>query len=276
MVAMRAPPQKPPHVASRLIIGSLHEETETPCQDLIRTRPSTYLILDGHGPSGQEVATLAADALLSALSALATPPKPDPALLRAAISTAASVVARSPHAAASGATASLAVIAGKTAAVANVGDSSVVWARAGKHAELVSECHRPERPVERARVEKCGGVVQHGYLGDGRVGGKLIAVSRALGDMDVRAIGVVDVPYVTTVVAEGRDDFLILATDGLWDAHGGIGAQEAVDLVRGCFEDDLEDGGVGLACDVLVDFARGRARLPLDDLAVVVVRFGCA
>lgn len=178
----------------------------------------------------------------------------------------------SPEAADSGTTASVVIVAGRMVAVGNVGDSTVVWARGGREAVVLTESHRPDVKMERERVERVGGVVQNGYLGDGEPFGKIIGVTRALGDLDVRRFGVVATPFVRQVGVEGGD-FLVLATDGLWDAHGGVAPQRVVDVVRECLEGGGEDGvGVGEAVERLVDLARGRDRLPIDDVAIVVVR----
>jgi len=121
---------------------------------------------------------------------------------------------------------------------ANVGDSRAVLSRRNMAIEL-TEDHKPNNPNELARIKKLGGTVKwYGYLdpegkpveGTGvyRINGNL-AVARAIGDRTER-------PFVSGEVeirqfsrdAEG-DQFVILASDGLWDV---MTSEEAVDLVH--------------------------------------------
>lgn len=236
-----------------------------------------HAVLDGHGPHGDAVAKRAADVLIAAAAErVKKVPRADDndalaEALRSAFVAAAESVDAGDDAAASGATASLALFAPPLLTVANVGDSTVVWARNGQEARVVSVNHHAGDRGERDRVERVGGVVRNGYLSDGDPLGKMISVTRALGDLDVRAIGVVSEPAVRQVVMEGKDDFVILATDGLWDAHGGVSPQQAVDRVRECFE---EEGSLSEACAELMAMAKGKSAFPIDDAAVVVVRPG--
>ena len=126
---------------------------------------------------------------------------------------------------------------------ANVGDSRAVLCRTtgddnAPSAVLLTEDHKPDAPVERARVEGLGGTVKwYGFkddegdpvpgLGAYRVNGNL-AVSRSFGDKLER-------PYVTaepdvkrTPRDLVRDKFIVIASDGLWDV---MTNQEAVEHV---------------------------------------------
>ncbi|KAK3230509.1 hypothetical protein Dsin_002390 [Dipteronia sinensis] len=110
-----------------------------------------------------------------------------------------------------GSTASTAVLLGNRLLVANVGDSRVVACRAGSAIPLSID-HKPDRDDERQRIEGAGGIII--WAGTWRVGG-VLAISRAFGDKLLK-------PYV---VAEpeiqeeeiGGVDFLIIASDGLWN-----------------------------------------------------------
>jgi len=108
--------------------------------------------------------------------------------------------------------------------VANVGDSRAVMSSGGT-AVALSNDHKPNRPDERRRIQSHGGFVQ--VLGVPRVNG-VLAVSRAFGDSSLK-------PYITSApeIAEvelgaiGEDEFIIVASDGLWDVFGN---QDAVDF----------------------------------------------
>jgi len=110
---------------------------------------------------------------------------------------------------------------------ANVGDSRAVLSRNGTAYNLTRD-HKPDDPVERERIERVGGeVVWHGHQdrrtgepipGTGlyRVNGNL-AMSRAIGDRSERP-AVTAAPEISVVAMDPElDDFLVLATDGLWD-----------------------------------------------------------
>lgn len=268
--------------ASRTSIGSIHDEYGTACQDVAITTIlpsgiSLHAVLDGHGPLGDIIASEAAQSLLTAAAdRLHHVPCNDldarHRALSAAFAAAAEAVDANQGAVESGTTATLVAIGAGVVTVANVGDSAVVWARAGRVAEIISRNHRTVDLEERDRVQRAGGVVRGEYLSNGDLGGKVIAVTRALGDLDVRAVGVVSTPHVRHVELEGTDDFLIIATDGLWDAHGGIPPQQSVDIVRMVFTQMPHQPAVKEACDELLSFAKGTCRLPIDDFAVIVLR----
>jgi serine/threonine protein phosphatase PrpC len=126
---------------------------------------------------------------------------------------------------------------GRTLVVANVGDSRAVLSRGRKALDLTTD-HKPNDKKERERVEKLGGTVQwHGYFdarkrpipgtGVWRINGNL-AVARAIGDASEQ-------PFVGSEADTGRtsctreDEFVVLASDGLWDV---MGSQEAVSFVH--------------------------------------------
>lgn len=125
----------------------------------------------------------------------------------------------------------------KTIVTANVGDSRAVLSRNGTAYDL-SKDHKPDDPEEEARIEALGGKVV--WCGDVdlqgnpipeegiyRVNGNL-ALSRAVGDRSERPHVVAD-PDVTFVsMQEGEDNFIVVATDGLWDVFG---SQDAVEFV---------------------------------------------
>ncbi|GAB0492374.1 hypothetical protein MMPV_003636 [Pyropia vietnamensis] len=115
-------------------------------------------------------------------------------------------------------------------AVANVGDSRAVLYRsvaaaaaAGVPAVVpLSRDHVATDAAEAAAVAARGGTVTAG-----RVNG-VLAVSRALGDAGVKPAAAADAEVVTTRLGPA-DEFLVLASDGLWDV---VGVAEVARLVR--------------------------------------------
>ncbi|WVZ69422.1 hypothetical protein U9M48_018210 [Paspalum notatum var. saurae] len=111
-----------------------------------------------------------------------------------------------------GATAVVAVVSPRSIVVANCGDSRAVLCRGGVPVPL-SDDHKPERPDETERVEAAGGYVIH--WNGCRVWG-LLSTSRAIGDQYMKPFISAE-PEVTVTARTDKDEFLILASDGLWD-----------------------------------------------------------
>jgi protein phosphatase 1L len=155
-----------------------------------------------------------------------------------------------------GSTASTALLVGDRLLVANVGDSRAVISRGGKAVALSTD-HKPNRTDERQRIEDAGGVVM--WAGTWRVGG-VLAVSRAFGDRLLKQYVVADPEIQEDTIKEGVD-FLVLASDGLWDV---VSNQDAVSMVATI--PDAEEAANKLTGEA---FRRGSA----DNITCVIVRF---
>lgn len=185
-------------------------------------------------------------------------------------STAAAAVGQN-QAEGSGSTAVVALVGGGHVAVANCGDSRAVLSRGGRAVPLSFD-HKPERPDEMKRVESLGGqvVFWNGY----RVLG-VLAMSRAIGDHCLRPFVIPD-PEVRTVEVGADDDFLILASDGLWDALSNDDACNAAARALARWRQSpageqqrTRRSGEQLAADVLVRLAIARGSV--DNVSAVVV-----
>ncbi|KAK3152147.1 hypothetical protein QOZ80_2BG0155040 [Eleusine coracana subsp. coracana] len=155
-----------------------------------------------------------------------------------------------------GSTASTAIVVGDRLIVANVGDSRAVVCKGGE-AIAVSKDHKPDRSEERQRIEDAGGFVM--WAGTWRVGG-VLAVSRAFGDKLLKQYVVAD-PDIKEEVVDKTLEFLILASDGLWDV---VSNEEAVAMVR-----PIQDPEQAAEKLLLEAFQRGSS----DNITVVIVRF---
>ncbi|XP_078478288.1 LOW QUALITY PROTEIN: protein phosphatase 1L-like [Lampetra planeri] len=145
--------------------------------------------------------------------------------------------------------------------VANVGDSRAVLCDAQGSAVALSHDHKPHQLKERQRIKRAGGFIS--YNGSWRVQG-VLAMSRSLGDFPLKRMGVVTAePDVTAVdLRATRPRFLLMASDGLWDAFG---SQEAVAFVG----ERLGEPHLGAKSVALQAFYRGCP----DNITVVVVRY---
>ncbi|KZV31683.1 hypothetical protein F511_00487 [Dorcoceras hygrometricum] len=155
-----------------------------------------------------------------------------------------------------GSTASTAILVGDRLLVANVGDSRAVICRAG-NAIAVSRDHKPDRTDERQRIEDAGGFVM--WAGTWRVGG-VLAVSRAFGDRLLKQYVVAD-PEIQEEKVDDTLEFLILASDGLWDV---VTNEEAVSMTKPI--QDPEEAAKRLMQEA---YQRGSA----DNITIVIVRF---
>lgn len=97
--------------------------------------------------------------------------------------------------------------------VAHAGDCRAVLSRGGVPVVL-TEDHKASREDERARIEALGGHVDD-FTGTWRVQG-IMAVTRGIGDAHLKEY-ITSVPETRRVDLEGKEDFIVLASDGLWD-----------------------------------------------------------
>ncbi|KAK3229646.1 hypothetical protein Dsin_001527 [Dipteronia sinensis] len=191
----------------------------------------------------------------------------------------------------SGATATVMFIGNDMLFISHVGDSSVVLSRSGK-AEVLTNPHRPYGNSkgslqEIKRIREAGG-----WIVNGRICGD-IAVSRAFGDIRFKTKKnemlkkgveegrwsekfisrvqfnkdlVIALPDIFQVSLGSDAEFLLLASDGLWDY---INSSDAVTFVR----DQLrQHGDVQVACEALARAALDRRSQ--DNVSVVIADLG--
>ncbi|XP_023538496.1 uncharacterized protein LOC111799255 [Cucurbita pepo subsp. pepo] len=117
-----------------------------------------------------------------------------------------------------------ALIQGEELVVSNLGDCRAVLSRGGV-AEAVTKDHRVEQEDERKRIENKGGYVEI-HRGAWRVHG-VLSVSRSIGDAHLKDWVLAEPDSKVLLLSEDME-FLVLATDGLWEK---VGNQETVDVV---------------------------------------------
>ncbi|XP_035179808.1 protein phosphatase 1K, mitochondrial [Oxyura jamaicensis] len=131
----------------------------------------------------------------------------------------------------SGTTATVALLQdGIQLVVASVGDSRALLCRKGKAMKLTID-HTPERKEEKERIRKSGGFVAWNSLGQPHVNGRL-AMTRSIGDLDLKNSGVIAQPETKRVQLHHADDsFLVLTTDGI---NFMVNSQEICDFINQC------------------------------------------
>ncbi|KTG41710.1 hypothetical protein cypCar_00024392 [Cyprinus carpio] len=160
-----------------------------------------------------------------------------------------------------GTTCLIALLSDRELTVANVGDSRGVLCDKDGNAVALSHDHKPYQLKERKRIKRAGGFIS--FNGSWRVQG-ILAMSRSLGDYPLKNLNVVipDPDILTFDLDKLQPEFMILASDGLWDAFSN---EEAVRFVR----ERLDEPHFGAKSIVLQSFYRGCP----DNITVMVVKF---
>ena len=145
-----------------------------------------------------------------------------------------------------GCTAVVCMLRGSELFVANAGDSRAVLCRAGE-ALALSVDHKPALESEINRIKAAGGFITD----QGRVNGNL-NLTRSIGDLRYKLDESLP-PKAQIITAEpdifrydldrAKDEFVIVACDGIWDC---MTNQEAVDFVRPRVQ-------AGVALDTIVE-----------------------
>ncbi|KAK2992756.1 hypothetical protein RJ640_023269 [Escallonia rubra] len=157
--------------------------------------------------------------------------------------------------------------------ISHVGDSSAVLSRSGK-AEVLTDSHRPYGRTkvslqEIKRINEAGG-----WIVNGRICGD-ISVSRAFGDMrfktkknEINFSGdlVTASPDVFQVSLGSDAEFVLLASDGLWDY---MNSSDAINFARNQLR---KHGNVQMACEALAQAALDRRSQ--DNVTIVIADLG--
>lgn len=107
--------------------------------------------------------------------------------------------------------------------VGNLGDTRAVICTDKHIARRVSIDHKVSNPSETDRITSEGGTILKG-----RVAGQL-AITRALGDLELKQYGVSCVPDYDEFEVTEQTKYMIVASDGLWDV---CEDQQAIELCK--------------------------------------------
>lgn len=245
-------------------------------------KTALFAVYDGHGPGGETVSQFSlnevqrrleshgafltnlpvalTDTFLAVDHALRSEPGIDPLF--------------------AGSTACVALFRDTTLTMANAGDSRAVCARRASSGALIAidltKDQNPDDPHELIRIQQRGGFVTpppapglsaRVWL-DAECTQVGLAMARSLGDHAVGTVGVIAQPVISTHCVQSEDEFMILATDGVWEF---ISSQEAVDIVGSNIQH-----GASKACQVLIETAAKRWKAEegayRDDITAIVVK----
>lgn len=291
-----------------LITQKINQDRGIVVQNFARSDQQTALfgVFDGHGRRGECVADYVMHEIPNRLR---NHPKYKSNLHQALVETYLSVDADMKQKADiepfhSGSTACIAILQGSNLTVSNVGDSRAVIGRRRKGEQgggkakyslpggptvdlsrmrydsiSLTKDQNAKDPVEKRRVIKSGGFVAEPrepglpariYL-DKECTLVGLAMSRSLGDHNMKQIGVIANPVITHhMVVADQDEFLILASDGVWEF---ISSKEAVRIVGDCLDKGLT------ASEASIQLIRHAMKLwkkiegdYRDDITAIVVR----
>jgi protein phosphatase 1L len=126
-----------------------------------------------------------------------------------------------------GSTATLLLERDRHLSIAWVGDSRALLVTV-QGCDVLTPDHRIDRADERQRVLAAGASLAPPYVVDPTLGQGLM-MTRALGDRELRRIGVVAKPEVVTLAPGATAQGFVVATDGLWDV---VTNEEAASICR--------------------------------------------
>lgn len=149
--------------------------------------------------------------------------------------------------------------------IMNLGDSRCVISKKNI-GQTITKDHKPNWPDEKRRIQKMGGEIYFDGA-DWRIGD--LSVSRSFGDLDSKPY-ISCIPDIYRYKISHREQFMIIACDGLWDV---INTQDATNfIISQCY--DLESNRINKKTNI----AKMLAELALkkgstDNVSVIVVFF---
>lgn len=178
------------------------------------------------------------------------------------------------HAIHAGATAIVAVIAGRTLTIANAGDSRAVLCRGGEKPTTIalSLDHKPMQERELTRIRNAGGFVN----AFGRVNGNL-NLSRSIGDLKYKQVAsmppekqiITAHPDIKQIELTSDDEFIILGCDGIWDC---LTNEKAVEYVMERINTkSLTDIGIEMLNFIISDDPRITQGIGGDNMTILIV-----
>lgn len=182
----------------------------------------------------------------------------------------------------SGTTALTIVRQGDLIVMANIGDSRAILGTISDDGSLVpvqlTVDLKPNLPQEIERITQRKGRISSSedepgvyrvWLPKGDTpSGPGLAISRAFGDYFIKDFGLISEPEVTERKITRRDQFVILATDGVWDV---ISNQQAVDIVSS--SPGREESSKRLVAHAVRAWKRKRPGLAMDDISAICLFF---
>ena len=167
---------------------------------------------------------------------------------------------------------------GQKLVTANVGDSRGILHKKNKVIPLSID-QKPNDPEEQKRIESLGGEVSQ-YEEDGEKSGPFrvwkkgemfpgIAMSRSIGDFLASTLGVIPEPVVREELIDDDTEFIIVASDGVWEF---LSNEDVCEIVQPYYQKDDPEG----ACRALIKKSTewwNKEDIVVDDITAIAVFF---
>lgn len=180
----------------------------------------------------------------------------------------------------SGTTCVMVLQVGERLVISNVGDSrAIIVKKDGKSVKALSVDQKPNDPEEQQRIIANGGEVAQ-YEEDGEKSGPFrvwkkgemypgIAMSRSIGDLIASTLGVIPEPVFTEEKIDKDTNFIIIASDGVWEF---LENEKVAEIVMPYYKKMDPDG----ACKALIKESTRwweQEDIVVDDITVIALFF---
>ena len=164
----------------------------------------------------------------------------------------------------------------------NLGDNKAILARQenGLYNYVnLNRQHKPTEPDEKERILENNGDI--GCLNENNIDKKIIflknsdipglSISRSFGDIIAHSVGVISEPEVKSFFFNGKEKFVILASNEFWDI---IDAEESVKIVKEFYENDMNAiGALNQIANELLKKCENQQKSINDDITIIIVFF---
>ena len=164
----------------------------------------------------------------------------------------------------------------------NLGDSKAVLARQenGLYNYVnLNRQHKPTEPDEKERILENNGEIRSLYennkdkkiifLKNSDIPG--LEISRSFGDIIAHSVGVISEPEVKSFYFNGKEKFVILASNEYWEI---IDAEESVKIVKEFYENDMDAiGALNKIANELLKKCENQQNSINDDITIIIVFF---
>jgi len=272
------------------------------CQDTfciehkLTPNSSFFGVYDGHGPRGREVSLFVNEQIAKIvkkeaykLEKIITKGKADHFFKTTFKNVEKKLIQASIGSQSSGTCCICVLIYKSKCIVVNLGDSRAVLCRKRPTGDVqainLSEDHKPSRADEYDRIIRNGGIIEAAYFEGSPIGPLRvwtpqkdagIAMTRSMGDDYGRIAGIISEPEIREFDLQPTDQFIIVASDGLWDV---MISEEAVEFVASRLKKGMHKNLI--ARDLTIeakrrwkDFDDEDAELYIDDITVVIAYYG--
>lgn len=225
-------------------IGEIHLDFSQPNQDnyLINDEKKIYAVFDGHGDKGHVISTYLKEHLVPTFTSTLQPTQSIEDSFKNAFQLLDDSICKSAQSESSGSTCVMAHVNNNFLYVAGVGDCTALLVQANPDGKMdvtsLILSHKTSNTSENERILNCGTQITGDYIVSKTDPNKVINMTRAFGDQDMRSAGIISLPDISitklpslvgpksedhlhngatinNLTPHDRDTFLVMFSDGL-------------------------------------------------------------